>query len=903
MSIRVAGWRSLEARVSLLVLALFLLGAAAISWAISQLLQADTQRMLGEQQRATVAILAQDINRELDDRFEVLSELATLLAPVLATRPAQLQQVLQHHMPYHTLFDAGAFVTDVNGTALASLPVSIGRLGQNFMDRDFVASALREGKAVVGRPVMGRNFLTPIVVMAVPVRDGRGRVIGAVMGVSRLQDSNYLDAITQSHYGISGGYVLVARQHRLIVTASDRSRIMLPLPEVGRIPALDLLVDGDPHTYRMPNKDGVEVLASAAPIPTADWVLIATIPTAEAFAPIHDRQPDVLLASILLAAASALLTWWALKHFLSPLFAASRALDRSTRTGELPPALDIVRRDEVGQLMHAVNHTLEALAQRETQLRESQALLRSITDSVDAAMVVTDAAGTILALNQPWLRLAQEQPSPLPPTAQAVAIGSNYLAALSESQRARPQAQLAQALAGMEAVRQGQQARFSMEFPCTPADPQRWLQLVVTALDGASGGLVISYTDSTERKQVANELLEARRMADKANQAKSVFLAAASHDLRQPLAALTLYVDVLEARADADSRALVARIQDCSRGLGELLGNLLEMSKLEAGVVVPAVSDFSVDRFCANLVSMHAASAMAKGLRLRYRPCAGHGHTDAALLRRIVGNLLTNAIAYTASGGVLLACRRRAGVSWLEVWDTGIGIEAGQHRFIFEEFTRLRQPVGDVQRTEGSGLGLSIVARTAALLGLQIRMRSEPGRGSVFAVELPPGQAPQGGDRILSPARRTRQALCIALVEDSAQVRHALRLVLENEGHEVFCAANTAELLECLGARRPDMVISDYRLGAGETGFHVVHAARAAWGKQLAALLITGDTDPDLIQHLTRQGIAIQYKPLKMQALLAFVNQSAQALSTARMASPHEAPGDPGGPPPQQPAY
>lgn len=227
---------------------------------------------------------------------------------------------------------------------------------------------------------------------------------------------------------------------------------------------------------------------------------------------------------------------------------------------------------------------------------------------------------------------------------------------------------------------------------------------------------------------------EARR-ANHANDAQLRFLAAASHDLRQPLTALALYSEVLLVRLGRDDAALAADMRNCIDGLTELLTELLDLSKLQAGVVAPHIRAFDVNDLMQKVVSAHRPDAHRRGLRLRHRPSALRVRSDPVLLGRVVRNLVANAIRFTPHGGVLIGCRRIDGRTWLTVWDTGVGLAADSIDLMFGEFTQL----GNEARSDdkGSGLGLAIVARTAALLGLQLRVRSRIGRGSLFAVELP----------------------------------------------------------------------------------------------------------------------------------------------------------------------
>lgn len=350
----------------------------------------------------------------------------------------------------------------------------------------------------------------------------------------------------------------------------------------------------------------------------------------------------------------------------------------------------------------------------------------------------------------------------------------------------------------------------------------------------------------------------AKAEAERANTAKSRFLAAASHDLRQPLSALALYVGVLKSKLADDDAPLARNMEDCVGSLSGLLTNLLDVSKLDAGVVVPQIGDFGVGELLARIVSTQAPKARLKNLHLRYVPSKLTARTDAVLFARLLGNLVANAVHYTETGGVVIGCRRRQGRIWVEVWDSGIGIPKHRTSEIFEEFVRL----GGAAHKGGSGLGLAIVAKTAALLGLALRVESRLGRGSMFAVELPPGGGVGTAAAAATPCREKR----IALVEDNASVATALICALENIGHCVIAARSGAELLARLKAA-PDIVISDYRLGSGETGYDVIESVRAIHGEDLPAVIVTADTDPQLTRSMVERAIPVHYKPVQIEAL------------------------------------
>ena len=511
----------------------------------------------------------------------------------------------------------------------------------------------------------------------------------------------------------------------------------------------------------------------------------------------------------------------------------------------------------------------KALLQEEASSQEGDILRRGIIDAIRDEVAVLDRYGVITAVNQPWLSFARSYGLATESTPLKIGIGVNYLDVCQVAIDSTKDDYAFRALEGIKAVLNRQVPSFTMDYPCDGSEGQEWFTMVVTPLNLPSGGVVVAHNNVTESKLAEVALRSAKAEAELANKAKSRFLAAASHDLRQPLAAMTLYVDILKARATERDRSVVSKLDACCASLSELLKKLLDMSKLDAGVTVVNLSNVAVDDLLKSLIAVHSVEANAKGLHLRWRPSPGTMvRTDPILLNRMVGNLIANAIQFTKTGGILVACRQRSGGLSLEVWDTGIGIPADQIQEAFQEFTTLTE----MQSNHGSGLGLSIVAKTANLLGIAIRVKSTLGRGSMFAIELPVGA--NCGVNATIPNALIKLPLRIGLVEDNVQLMEAMVIALTGEGHTVVAAVTGHELLTRLDGVAPDIVISDYRLSAGETGFDVVAMVRAVFGNGLPAIITTGDTDPTLIRSMAEHGIEIHYKPLRMDSLQRAIAQA-----------------------------
>jgi len=381
--------------------------------------------------------------------------------------------------------------------------------------------------------------------------------------------------------------------------------------------------------------------------------------------------------------------------------------------------------------------------------------------------------------------------------------------------------------------------------------------------------------DISDRKRAEGELRVAREIADRANQAKSRFLATASHDLRQPLQTLALLNGILR-RLVEEPRALDALAQQ-DQAIGamtRLLNALLDISKLESGAIRPQLADFRIATLFEGLRREFASIAASKSLELQLAPCDECVHSDSALVEQILKNLLSNAIKYTAAGGsVSLRARRDVDAVRVDVIDTGVGIAPNQIAYIYDEFYQIGVPANSSR--EGYGLGLSIVQRLVRLLNLRLEVTSEVGQGSVFSLLLPCGRSQRAIAQPPAVSAATAHELPVArrprvlLVEDDAGVRDATRMLLSVEGYRVRAVASGEEALRSAHEEgAPDLLITDYHLGDGELGTHVIATLRDELHAEVRAVLVTGDTS-DVVKHLPNDPrLRIASKPIDAEQLL-----------------------------------
>lgn len=379
---------------------------------------------------------------------------------------------------------------------------------------------------------------------------------------------------------------------------------------------------------------------------------------------------------------------------------------------------------------------------------------------------------------------------------------------------------------------------------------------------------------TAELAQSVTEVEEKSRQLDIANKYKSHFLASASHDLRQPLHALNLFVAQLRTEPDpAGRKRLIERIDAAVGSMNELFEALLDMSKLEAGILETNFAEFPVDRLLKRIEMTFADAAREKGLCLTMVPSSVWVHSDFVLLERILFNLVSNAVRYTERGSVVVGGRRRGGQLRIDVCDTGPGIPEAQQRNVFGEFYQLAKS----DRRGGLGLGLAIVDRLGRLLDHPIQLRSRPGRGSRFSV-LVPLVAQQRSAADLSVASAVADPAhdkLVLVIDDDALVLDGMGGILRGWGCEVVTAESGERALAKLAAqiREPDLIISDYRLDHGKSGIEAIDRLRIELGAAIPAFLISGDTGPERLREASASGYHLLHKPVTPMRLRAMLNQ------------------------------
>jgi len=413
---------------------------------------------------------------------------------------------------------------------------------------------------------------------------------------------------------------------------------------------------------------------------------------------------------------------------------------------------------------------------------------------------------------------------------------------------------------------------------------------VIQEQPSASRKFLVAMIDVTDAKHIGEVLEAAKAQAERANIGKSRFLAAASHDLRQPLQTISLLQGILAKRVkDESTLKLVDRLDETVSAMSSMLDKLLDINQLEAGTVRPEVIDFAINGLLDQLRTEFTYHAVEKSLSWRVVPSGLMVRSDPRLLEQIIRNMVSNAVKYTSQGKILLGCRRRGDKVRIEVMDTGIGIPKGEVRKIFEEFHQLDNPARESSR--GLGLGLSIVQRLGELLGHSIDVRSLPGSGSLFAVEVPLGDKAAIGEPFARRQMSDEKVLSarILVIEDDPAVREMIKLLLDGEGHQASVAVDGPKAFELAAqsATRPDLVIADYNLPRNLNGLEVIARLQNQLQHKIPAIVLTGDISTDTLREIARHGCVHLNKPVKAQQLVCLIQR---LLMEARPAATELAP-------------
>jgi PAS domain S-box-containing protein len=525
---------------------------------------------------------------------------------------------------------------------------------------------------------------------------------------------------------------------------------------------------------------------------------------------------------------------------------------------------------EIFERARQIQDANEQLRLANTKLAQEREWSRALMESAPDAIVVTDANGTIVLVNSRTESLLGYARQELLGESVDMLLPERSRAAHGGHRRDYLRAPVLRPMGDdLELyARRKDGAELPVEVSLSPVNSAEGLQVAC------------AIRDISDRKRVLTQLREARNEAEKANRAKSAFLATASHDLRQPVQALTLLNRVLERLVrDPDAADALAQQAIAIGGMSKLLNALLDISKLESGAIRPQLSSWNLASLFDEMRVEFKEVARSKGLDFTIEGNPPSVRSDPPLIGQVLRNLIANAIKYTRRGGVRVRAVKDGSIVHLEVRDSGIGMSADDLTRIYDEFYQIGVPANASR--EGYGLGLSIVSRILKLLDLKLDVRSEPGKGSVFTLALPAAPAstvPAGhpAARGGAPAESANAGRPphILLVEDDPGVRNATRLLLRAEGYRVSVAASAGEAMALAKESDDlDLVVTDYHLSGDQNGMHVLSEVRKIRGSQIRAVVMSGDTSSAMRELGPTVDVRILSKPVESDRLIATMTE------------------------------
>ncbi|HEY0833770.1 MAG TPA: ATP-binding protein [Azospirillum sp.] len=791
-----------------------------------------------------VELMADELARIIDGGRQLVVALSQVPAMrrLDPSRCHDLVARLKIQFPQYALIDA----MDATGQGMCA-----GEPGKrnNVADRAWFQRAVRTNGFAVGDYAFGKQSRRHSLHMAHPLHDDAGRLVGVI---GAALDLDWLSGYMAAKPLPPGMALLIADRNGTVLAGQPEgaATVGTPMPSVF----LPLLASGAAGTIATDAMDGVRRIVSHMALKGGPQGLFVAVGLDRelAFADATKatwRGVLLIAAGLVLALAAA---WLGARLLLRPVRTLGAVVAR-WKEGDLSARARLpAGRDELSALGRAFDEMADAVQDQAALREQAHAAARKRAEVLDCTN------DSVLEVGRDWRIAFMNERARLVLGRGRDFTGMDLWEAFPGAVGTAFQENAVRVMTGGGAV----------EFEAFSTMHGRWYAVRVFP---SREGFAAYLQDVTERRDAAEALRAAKEAAERANLAKTTFLAAASHDLRQPIQSLFFFSAALARHVrDPEGREVLTMLDRGIDTLKGLLDGLLDVSRLDAGVIAPSVADVDLGPLLAHIGESCTPVARSKGLSFTVALSGDVAvRSDATLLGRMIRNLVENAVRYTDRGGVRLECRVDDGQARIRVSDSGIGIPAEHLEAIFQEFHQVATPERD--RSQGLGLGLAIVQRLSRLLDHAVEVRSAPGRGSTFTIVVPlaaPAAEPARPAAAEASAPTTAGRF-VVLIDDDAIVLLGLQAMFREWGCEVLIAGSAEQALERLNGteRTPDLIVADYRLRAGRVGTEAILAIRERVGAAVPAVLLTGETGPECQRDAAAHGLGVAHKPVTPRQL------------------------------------